>query len=150
MGSQTPVPCRPGQTPSSLLGAPLLRTPRSLTPFLTPFQALSTCPAACHCPLEAPKCAPGVGLVQDSCGCCKVCAKQLNEDCSKTEPCDHTKGLECNFGASSTALKGICRGKRLAVWPLLKKIIVLEVQKFSNFETMYGDALLLVAWQKGT
>lgn len=150
MGSQTPVACRPGQTPSSLPGAPLLRTPRSLTPFLTPFQALSTCPAACHCPLEAPKCAPGVGLVQDSCGCCKVCAKQLNEDCSKTEPCDHTKGLECNFGASSTALKGICRGKRLAVWPLLKKIIVLEVQKFSNFETMYGDALLLVAWQKGT
>lgn len=80
--------------------------------------ALSTCPAACHCPLEAPKCAPGVGLVRDDCGCCKVCAKQLNEDCSKMQPCDHTKGLECNFGASSTALKGICRGKRLVVWPL--------------------------------
>ncbi|XP_058917586.1 CCN family member 1 [Kogia breviceps] len=73
--------------------------------------ALSTCPAACHCPLEAPKCAPGVGLVRDACGCCKVCAKQLNEDCSKTQPCDHTKGLECNFGASSTALKGICRAQ---------------------------------------
>ncbi|XP_007976291.1 CCN family member 1 [Chlorocebus sabaeus] len=73
--------------------------------------ALSTCPAACHCPLEAPKCAPGVGLVRDGCGCCKVCAKQLNEDCSKTQPCDHTKGLECNFGASSTALKGICRAQ---------------------------------------
>ncbi|XP_042539937.1 CCN family member 1 [Dipodomys spectabilis] len=73
--------------------------------------ALSTCPAACHCPLEAPKCAPGVGLVRDGCGCCKVCAKQLNEDCSKMQPCDHTKGLECNFGASSTALKGICRAQ---------------------------------------
>ncbi|XP_004369176.1 CCN family member 1 [Trichechus manatus latirostris] len=73
--------------------------------------ALTTCPAACHCPLEAPKCAPGVGLVRDGCGCCKVCAKQLNEDCSKTQPCDHTKGLECNFGASSTALKGICRAQ---------------------------------------
>ncbi|CAO2600354.1 CCN family member 1 [Lemmus lemmus] len=73
--------------------------------------ALSTCPAACHCPLEAPKCAPGVGLVRDDCGCCKVCAKQLNEDCSKMQPCDHTKGLECNFGASSTALKGICRAQ---------------------------------------
>lgn len=85
---------------------------------LVPVQALSTCPAACHCPLEAPKCAPGVGLVRDGCGCCKVCAKQLNEDCSRTQPCDHTKGLECNFGASSTALKGICRGKRLVVWPL--------------------------------
>lgn len=84
----------------------------------SPLQALSTCPTACHCPLEAPKCAPGVGLVRDGCGCCKVCAKQLNEDCSKTQPCDHTKGLECNFGASSTALKGICRGKMLVVWPL--------------------------------
>ncbi|XP_075413999.1 CCN family member 1 [Tenrec ecaudatus] len=73
--------------------------------------ALSTCPAACHCPLEAPKCAPGVGLVWDGCGCCKVCAKQLNEDCSKTQPCDHTKGLECNFGANPTALKGICRAQ---------------------------------------
>lgn len=90
----------------------------SLTRLFSHLQALSTCPAACHCPLEAPKCAPGVGLVRDGCGCCKVCAKQLNEDCSKTQPCDHTKGLECNFGASSTALKGICRGKRLVVWPL--------------------------------
>ncbi|TTI46058.1 Protein CYR61 [Bagarius yarrelli] len=67
------------------------------------------CPAQCECPLEVPKCAPGVGLVLDSCNCCKVCAKQLNEDCSQNEPCDHTKGLECNFGASSGATRGICR-----------------------------------------
>ncbi|XP_038601195.1 CCN family member 1 [Tachyglossus aculeatus] len=71
----------------------------------------STCSAVCQCPLAVPKCAPGVGLVLDGCGCCKVCAKQLNEDCSKTHPCDHTKGLECNFGASSVALKGICRAQ---------------------------------------
>lgn len=119
--------------------------------FFSRFQALSTCPAACHCPLEAPKCAPGVGLVRDGCGCCKVCAKQLNEDCSKTQPCDHTKGLECNFGASSTALKGICRGKTacgLAPWGEKKREQSPIVQQFSNFETMYGDALLLVAWQK--
>ncbi|XP_044527824.1 CCN family member 1 [Gracilinanus agilis] len=73
--------------------------------------AFSICPASCQCPLEVPKCAPGVGLVLDGCRCCKVCAKQLNEDCSKLQPCDHTKGLECNFGASSTALKGICRAQ---------------------------------------
>ncbi|NWZ07145.1 CYR61 protein, partial [Agelaius phoeniceus] len=42
---------------------------------------------------------------------CKVCAKQLNEDCSRSQPCDHTKGLECNFGASPAALKGICRAQ---------------------------------------
>ncbi|AWP10641.1 putative protein CYR61 [Scophthalmus maximus] len=60
-----------------------------------------------------PKCAPGVSVVLDGCGCCKVCASQLNEDCSLTEPCDHTKGLECNFGASFAAAttRGICRAK---------------------------------------
>ncbi|MEE6494602.1 hypothetical protein FKM82_001807 [Ascaphus truei] len=68
-----------------------------------------SCPNVCQCPIEVPRCAPGVGLLLDSCGCCKVCAKQLNEDCSKILPCDHTKGLECNFGASSRAIKGICR-----------------------------------------
>lgn len=65
-----------------------------------------------ECPLEIPKCAPGVSVVLDGCGFCKVCARQLNEDCSLTEPCDHTKGLECNFGASFAAAttRGICRG----------------------------------------
>lgn len=72
----------------------------------------SSCPSECpECPSELPKCAPGVSLVSDGCGCCKVCARQLNEDCSKTEPCDHTKGLECNFGASYGATRGICRAK---------------------------------------
>ncbi|XP_048845535.1 CCN family member 1-like [Brienomyrus brachyistius] len=70
-----------------------------------------SCPSECACPREAPRCSPGVSLVLDGCGCCKVCARQLNEDCSKTEPCDHTKGLECNFGASFGAAKGICRAK---------------------------------------
>ncbi|XP_076849962.1 CCN family member 1 [Brachyhypopomus gauderio] len=72
---------------------------------------LTGCPTECACPLKLPKCAPGVGIVSDGCGCCKVCARQLNEDCSKTEPCDHTKGLECNFGASFGATRGICRAK---------------------------------------
>ncbi|KAK7889897.1 hypothetical protein WMY93_025457 [Mugilogobius chulae] len=73
----------------------------------------SSCPAVCECPVEMPKCAPGVSVVLDGCGCCKVCARQLNEDCSLTEPCDHTKGLECNFGASFAlaTTRGICRAK---------------------------------------
>uniref|UniRef100_A0A3B4B3P6 CCN family member 1 n=1 Tax=Periophthalmus magnuspinnatus TaxID=409849 RepID=A0A3B4B3P6_9GOBI len=53
----------------------------------------------CLCPPEGPVCAAGVSIVPDGCGCCKVCAKQLNEDCSETEPCDYIKGLECNFDA---------------------------------------------------
>ncbi|XP_006634779.1 CCN family member 1 [Lepisosteus oculatus] len=72
---------------------------------------LSSCPSECACPREVPRCAPGVSLVLDGCGCCRVCARQLNEDCSKTEPCDHTKGLECNFGAILGAPRGICRAK---------------------------------------
>ncbi|KAJ7986324.1 hypothetical protein DPEC_G00338750 [Dallia pectoralis] len=71
----------------------------------------SSCPSACECPMELPRCAPGVSLVADGCGCCKVCARQLNEDCGPTEPCDHTKGLECNFGARFGAMRGICRAK---------------------------------------
>ncbi|KAM4605618.1 CCN family member 1-like [Polymixia lowei] len=70
-----------------------------------------SCPEECQCPREAPRCAIGVGLVLDRCGCCNVCARQLNEDCSATEPCDHIKGLECNFGAGYGATKGICRAK---------------------------------------
>ncbi|KAG5286749.1 hypothetical protein AALO_G00018350 [Alosa alosa] len=73
--------------------------------------ASSTCPSVCVCPLETPRCELGVSLVTDGCGCCKVCARQLNEDCSNTEPCDHIKGLQCNFGASRDATKGICRAK---------------------------------------
>ncbi|MBN3297129.1 CYR61 protein, partial [Amia calva] len=71
----------------------------------------ASCPSQCICPAEVPKCAPGVSLVLDGCGCCRVCARQLNEDCTKTEPCDHTKGLECNFGAIFGAPRGICRAK---------------------------------------
>uniref|UniRef100_A0A3B4GSV3 CCN family member 1 n=1 Tax=Pundamilia nyererei TaxID=303518 RepID=A0A3B4GSV3_9CICH len=54
----------------------------------------ASCPKDCQCPLEVPTCADSVSLVLDSCGCCKVCARQLFEDCSKTQPCDAAKGLE--------------------------------------------------------
>ncbi|XP_038649544.1 CCN family member 1 isoform X1 [Scyliorhinus canicula] len=74
-------------------------------------QATLTCPSRCQCPQEVSSCPPGVSLVLDGCGCCRVCAKQLNEDCSRSQPCDHTKGLQCNFGASSSALRGICRAR---------------------------------------
>ncbi|XP_029931242.1 CCN family member 1-like isoform X2 [Myripristis murdjan] len=66
----------------------------------------ASCPKECRCPPEVPRCA---NLIMDNCGCCKICARQLNEDCSKTEPCDHIKGLECNFGGGTA--KGICRAK---------------------------------------
>ncbi|XP_067109613.1 CCN family member 1-like [Osmerus mordax] len=71
----------------------------------------SSCPARCSCLRGSPRCALGVSVVRDDCGCCKVCARQLNEDCSHAAACDHTKGLECNFGSGRGAVKGICRAK---------------------------------------
>lgn len=73
-------------------------------------QVSASCPKDCQCPSEVPTCAAGVSLMLDACGCCKVCARQLFEDCSRTQPCDHTKGLECNFGGEFGSAKGICRG----------------------------------------
>lgn len=69
------------------------------------------CPAQCQCPAAPPLCAPGVSAVLDGCGCCKVCAAQLNRDCSPMKPCDHHKGLECNYGNDVTIDEGICRAK---------------------------------------
>ncbi|XP_007898530.1 CCN family member 1 [Callorhinchus milii] len=71
----------------------------------------SSCPAECHCPDAPPSCTPGISLVLDRCNCCKICARQFNQDCSPTEPCDHIKGLECNYATSDVTERGICRAK---------------------------------------
>lgn len=76
------------------------------------FQVTARCPAVCECPAEPPVCPPGVSSVSDRCGCCKVCAAQLNQDCSPARPCDHHKGLECNYGNDVTMAWGICRGEK--------------------------------------
>ncbi|XP_077140132.1 CCN family member 1-like [Ranitomeya variabilis] len=70
-----------------------------------------SCPSTCICPKETSTCAPGISLVADSCDCCKVCARQYNQDCDLRHPCDHIKGLHCDFGADSSSIKGICRAK---------------------------------------
>uniref|UniRef100_A0A8D3B1S2 Uncharacterized protein n=1 Tax=Scophthalmus maximus TaxID=52904 RepID=A0A8D3B1S2_SCOMX len=71
----------------------------------------ASCPAECECPADPLVCPPGVSTVSDGCGCCKVCAAQLNQDCSPARPCDHHKGLECNYGNDVTMAWGICRAK---------------------------------------
>ncbi|KAJ7316203.1 hypothetical protein JRQ81_002365 [Phrynocephalus forsythii] len=70
------------------------------------------CPATCRCPPGPPRCPPGVSRRLDECGCCQVCARQLNEDCDPLSPCDPHKGLECNFGADPKARRGICWAKQ--------------------------------------
>ncbi|XP_056141529.1 cellular communication network factor 1, like 2 isoform X2 [Lampris incognitus] len=69
------------------------------------------CPAECPCTSSSPACPPGVSLVTHKCGCCKVCAKQFNQDCSDGEPCDYIKGLHCHLGAGGDPLRGLCRAK---------------------------------------
>ncbi|CAL8352688.1 unnamed protein product [Boreogadus saida] len=74
-------------------------------------QVITGCAAVCRCPPHPPLCAAGVSAVPDACGCCKVCAAQLNQDCNHATPCDHHKGLECNYGNDASMGWGICRAK---------------------------------------
>ncbi|KAM9818870.1 CCN family member 1-like [Syngnathus typhle] len=74
-------------------------------------QVMAICPMTCECPAGHPVCPPGVSTVLDGCGCCKVCAAQLNQDCSPVKPCDRHKGLECNYGNDVTEAWGVCRAK---------------------------------------
>lgn len=74
-------------------------------------QAEGECPPECSCAPSPPLCRPGVSWVIDHCGCCKICAKQFNEDCSSAEPCDHIKGLRCHLGAGGDPERGLCRGE---------------------------------------
>ncbi|XP_060721400.1 CCN family member 1 isoform X1 [Tachysurus vachellii] len=74
-------------------------------------QAEAGCPRECECPPVGSVCPLGVSLVPDGCGCCKVCAAQLNQDCHEGRPCDHHKGLECNYGNDVGRTRGICRAK---------------------------------------
>ncbi|KAG9281794.1 protein CYR61-like isoform X1 [Astyanax mexicanus] len=69
------------------------------------------CPLKCSCPPSPPSCPPGISSVLDSCGCCRLCARQFNQDCSPTEPCDHIKGLRCLLGAGGDPQRGLCRAE---------------------------------------
>lgn len=73
----------------------------------------SDCPLKCSCTSSPPSCPPGISLVLVPCGCCRVCARQFNQDCSATEPCDHIKGLRCHLGAEGDPERGLCRAEAL-------------------------------------
>ncbi|XP_048406251.1 CCN family member 3-like [Stegostoma tigrinum] len=66
------------------------------------------CPYPCRCPPTLPLCAPGVPLVVDACGCCRVCAKQLGEYCTGLDVCDPHQHLFCDQSISSSGTTGIC------------------------------------------
>ncbi|KAJ6660098.1 hypothetical protein lerEdw1_018024 [Lerista edwardsae] len=70
--------------------------------------ASQDCSGQCQCASAPPECPPGVSLVQDGCGCCRVCAKQLGELCTERDPCDPHKGLFCDFGSPANRKIGVC------------------------------------------
>ncbi|NP_001015041.1 CCN family member 2a precursor [Danio rerio] len=69
------------------------------------------CSGQCHCPEVPPQCSPGVSLVLDTCGCCRVCAKQLGELCTERDVCDPHKGLYCDYGSPSNRRIGVCTAR---------------------------------------
>ncbi|KAI1895719.1 hypothetical protein AGOR_G00109140 [Albula goreensis] len=69
------------------------------------------CSGQCSCPKAPPKCAPGVSLVPDSCGCCRVCAKQQDERCTERDVCDPKKGLHCDLTSTTKPRTGVCIAK---------------------------------------
>ncbi|XP_013911382.1 PREDICTED: connective tissue growth factor [Thamnophis sirtalis] len=69
------------------------------------------CSAKCQCSSLPPECPPGVSLVLDGCGCCRVCAKQLGDLCTERDPCDPHKGLFCDFGSPDNRKIGVCTAK---------------------------------------
>lgn len=82
------------------------------------------CTYPCQCPSQPLQCPAGTSHVLDACGCCKVCARQLGELCSLQKPCDHHKGLYCDFSKIHRG-SGICLGERrlfccyaVFLWPL--------------------------------
>ncbi|XP_069507444.1 CCN family member 5 [Ambystoma mexicanum] len=67
------------------------------------------CHEPCHCPWVAPRCAPGVPLVMDGCGCCRICARQYGESCNQVYICHHDQGLFCDQTTTHIGSGGTCK-----------------------------------------
>ncbi|KAI1241012.1 WNT1-inducible-signaling pathway protein 3, partial [Lamprotornis superbus] len=71
-------------------------------------QRKEVCRWPCRCP-PVPACTPGVSLLKDGCGCCKVCAKQAGEPCNEADVCDPHKGLYCDYSGDEPRYEtGVC------------------------------------------
>lgn len=76
---------------------------------LTPYNRTQYCKWPCQCPHTPPTCALGVSLIMDGCDCCKTCAVQLGGICNEKDPCDHHKGLYCDYSGDKPRYeKGVC------------------------------------------
>ncbi|XP_020655380.3 CCN family member 2 isoform X1 [Pogona vitticeps] len=96
--------------------------------------AAQTCSYPCQCPSQTPQCPAGISLLLDGCGCCKVCARQLDEPCSLQKPCDRHKGLYCDSSENHRD-HGICLAHEGATCDLLGRI-------YSNGESFQPNCKL--------
>ncbi|KAL8181778.1 UNVERIFIED_CONTAM: WNT1-inducible-signaling pathway protein 1, partial [Gekko kuhli] len=67
------------------------------------------CKWPCECPKMPPTCPVGVSLLTDGCDCCKMCAKQLGENCTEADTCDFHRGLYCDYSRDRPRYEiGVC------------------------------------------
>uniref|UniRef100_H2Z8P3 Uncharacterized protein n=1 Tax=Ciona savignyi TaxID=51511 RepID=H2Z8P3_CIOSA len=70
------------------------------------------CPYECACQNEPKHCPIGVSLVTDGCNCCKVCARQVGDECNDQEKvCDPHRNLFCDYSGSRSGDLGVCRAR---------------------------------------
>uniref|UniRef100_H2Z9W4 Connective tissue growth factor n=1 Tax=Ciona savignyi TaxID=51511 RepID=H2Z9W4_CIOSA len=70
------------------------------------------CPRVCDCQSEPRSCQVGVSLVTDGCNCCKVCARQVGDECNDQEKvCDPHRNLFCDYSGSRSGDLGVCRAQ---------------------------------------
>nr|XP_002127157.1 connective tissue growth factor isoform X1 [Ciona intestinalis] len=62
-----------------------------------------------NCP-PTPTCAYGVSLIPGKCGCCKQCARQLDETCNDDMKCDPHRNLYCSYSGVDEH-EGVCVAK---------------------------------------
>uniref|UniRef100_G1TY14 IGFBP N-terminal domain-containing protein n=1 Tax=Oryctolagus cuniculus TaxID=9986 RepID=G1TY14_RABIT len=84
---------------------------------LLPQVSTQLCPTPCACPWPPPRCPPGVPLVPDGCGCCRVCARRLGEPCDHLHVCDSSQGLVCQPGTGPGGRGATCLCKQVCGTP---------------------------------
>uniref|UniRef100_A0A8C4R0W0 CCN family member 3 n=1 Tax=Eptatretus burgeri TaxID=7764 RepID=A0A8C4R0W0_EPTBU len=98
---------------------------------IQPEERRQYCHWPCQCPEKPPNCSPGISLVKDGCGCCKMCARQAGNVCTEADTCDPHRSLYCDYSGDRPKYEvGICAYK-VGVGCLLNGVRYRHGQTFS-------------------